>query len=92
MGWMYLLELYHGVTSSFFGIGILYFAGNRYLIIYSVNLLLLTNECQQRSSTDYALGVAHNTSRIFARVNATLSPQLVGSASSDNSTPKCLSS
>jgi hypothetical protein len=64
----------------------------RYLIIYSVNLLLLTNECQQRSSTDYALGVAHNTSRILARVNATLSPQLVGSASSDNSTPKCLSS
>jgi hypothetical protein len=30
MGWMYLLELYHGVTSSFFGIGILYFAGNRF--------------------------------------------------------------
>ncbi len=37
----------------------------RYLIIYSVNLLLLTNECQQRSSTDYALGVAHNTSHIL---------------------------
>ncbi len=37
----------------------------RYLIIYSVNLLLLTNECQQRSSTDYALGVAHNTSHII---------------------------
>ena len=63
----------------------------RRLIIYNVNLLLLTNECQQRSSTDYAIGVAHNTSRILARVNATLSPQLVGSASSD-STPKCLSS
>ena len=29
-----------------------------------VNLLLLTNECQQRSSTDYALGVGHNTSHI----------------------------
>ena len=37
----------------------------RYLIIYSVNLLLLTNECQQRSSTGYALGVAHNTSHIL---------------------------
>jgi hypothetical protein len=37
----------------------------RYLIIYSVNLLLLTNECQQRISTDYALGVAHNTSHIL---------------------------
>ena len=45
----------------------------RYLIIYIVNLLLLTNECQQRSSTDYALGVAHNTSRILAWVNTTLS-------------------
>jgi hypothetical protein len=30
-----------------------------------VNLLLLTNECQQRSSTYYALGVAHNTSSIL---------------------------
>jgi hypothetical protein len=37
----------------------------RYLIIYIVNLLLLTNEYQQRSSTDYALGVAHNTSHIL---------------------------
>ena len=37
----------------------------RYLIIYSINLLLLTNECQQRGSTDYALGVAHNTSHIL---------------------------
>ena len=64
----------------------------RYFIIYIVNLLLLTNDCQQRGSTDYTLGVAHNTSRILARVNATLSPQLGGSASSDNSTPKCLSS
>ncbi len=64
----------------------------RYLIIYSVNILLLTNECQQRSSTDFALGVAHNTSPILTKVNATLSPQLVGSVSSDHSTPKCLSS
>jgi hypothetical protein len=38
----------------------------RYLIIYIVNLLLLTNECQQRSSTDYALGVV-------SWVNTTLS-------------------
>ena len=37
----------------------------RYLIIYIVNLLLLTNKYQQRSSTDYALGVAHNTSHIL---------------------------
>ncbi len=37
----------------------------RYLIIYIVNLLLLTNECQQRGSTVYALGVAHNTSHIL---------------------------
>jgi hypothetical protein len=37
----------------------------RYLIIYIVNLLLLTNKCQQRNSTDYALGVAYNTSRIL---------------------------
>ena len=28
-------------------------------IIYIVNLLLLTNECQLRSSADYALGVEH---------------------------------
>jgi len=34
----------------------------RYLITYNVNLLPLTNDCQQRGSTDYALGVAHNTS------------------------------
>ena len=34
----------------------------QYLIIYNVDLLLLTNECQQCGSTDYALGVAHNTS------------------------------
>ena len=54
------------------------------MIIYSVNLLLPTNECQQRGSTDYALGVAHNTSHILARVNATLSPQLVGSAFPDH--------
>jgi len=40
----------------------------RYLIIYIVNLLLLTNKCQQRSSTDYALSVAHNTSRILATI------------------------
>ena len=40
----------------------------RYLIIYSVNLLLLTNECQQRSLTDYALGVAHNTWHITATI------------------------
>ena len=38
----------------------------RYLIIYIVNLLLLTNDCQQRGSTDYALGVAHNTSHILS--------------------------
>ncbi len=62
-----------------------------YFIIYIVNLLLITNECDQRGSTDYALGVAHNTSRILARVNAMLSPKLVGSASSDHSTLKCLS-
>ena len=31
-----------------------------------VNLLLLTNDCQQRGSTDYALGVAHNTSHILS--------------------------
>jgi hypothetical protein len=55
-------------------------------IIYNVNPLPLTNECQQRGSTDYVIGVAHNTSRILAWVNATLSPQLVGSASSDHST------
>jgi len=41
---------------------------------------------------NYALGVAHNTSHILARVNATLNPQLVGSVSSDHSTLKCLSS
>jgi len=37
----------------------------RYLITYIVNLLLPTNDCQQRGSTDYALGVAHNTSHIL---------------------------
>jgi hypothetical protein len=37
----------------------------RYLINYIVNLLLITNECDQRNSTDYALGVAHNTSHIL---------------------------
>ncbi len=37
----------------------------RYLIIYIVNLLLITNKCNQRGSTDYALGVAHNTSHIL---------------------------
>jgi hypothetical protein len=36
----------------------------RYFTIYNVNLLLITNECDQRRSTDYALGVAHNTSHI----------------------------
>ena len=40
----------------------------RYLIIYIANLLLLTNECQQCSSTDYALGVANNTSHILATI------------------------
>jgi len=40
----------------------------RYLIIYTVNLLLLTNECQQSSLTDYALGVAHNTLHIPATI------------------------
>ena len=42
----------------------------RYLTIYIVNLLLLTNECQKRSSTDYALGVAHkhNISHILATI------------------------
>jgi len=39
----------------------------RYLIIYNINLLLLTNECQQCGSTDYMLGVAHNTSHILAK-------------------------
>ncbi len=28
--------------------------------------MLLTNDCQQRGSTDYALGVAHNTSHILS--------------------------
>jgi len=37
----------------------------RYLITYNVNLLPLTNDCQQRGSTDYALDVAHNTSHIL---------------------------
>jgi len=32
----------------------------RYLITYNVNLLPLTNDCQQRGSTDYALGVHHS--------------------------------
>ncbi len=36
----------------------------KYLITYNVNLLPLTNKCQQRGSTDYALGVAHNTLHI----------------------------
>ena len=36
----------------------------RYLIIYIVNLLLKTNQCQQRSSADYALGVTRNTLHI----------------------------
>ena len=42
----------------------------RYLITYNVNLLPLTNDCQQRGSTDYALGVAHkhNISRILATI------------------------
>jgi len=38
----------------------------RYLITYNVNLMPLTNDCQQHGSTDYgALGVAHNTSHIL---------------------------
>jgi len=40
----------------------------RYLITYNVNLLPLTNDCQQRGSTDYALGVAHNTLDISATI------------------------
>jgi hypothetical protein len=36
-------------------------------------LLLLTNKCLQRSLTDYALGVAHNTWRITATI-ANFSP------------------
>jgi hypothetical protein len=40
----------------------------QYLIINTVNLLLLTNGCQQRSSTDYALGVAHITGRTQATI------------------------
>ena len=34
-------------------------------MIYIVKLFLLTNKCQQRGSTDYVLGVAHNTSHIL---------------------------
>jgi len=46
----------------------------RYLIIYDINLLLLTNECQQRGSTEYALGVAHNTSCILQLFPRTPTP------------------
>ncbi len=34
-------------------------------LIYNINLLPLTNEHSRSSSTDYALGVAHNTSHIL---------------------------
>ena len=43
---------------------------------YIVNLLLLTNECQQRSSTDCAHGVAHNTSRNIPATIANFSRSL----------------
>ena len=52
--------------------------------LYIVNLLANKRVLTERGSTDYALSVAHDTSRILARVNATLSPQLVGSVSSDH--------
>ena len=37
----------------------------RYLIIYILLTYLLTNERSQSGSTDYALGIAHNTSHIL---------------------------